>query len=107
MSSCVCPNLIHRLVTFTHFPQILYNTFFNDGILLLRPPFRNLRQAFLSEMVFEGLGVALAGREECEQIFDTSALQSARKVVHGLINEVGTKDKSDYSDRYICRTINI
>lgn len=95
-------NLLSRLFVFAHFPQVLHDVVFDDGVLFLGPPLCDGGQILLPEVFFEGLGVPFVGGEEGEQILDACALQCGREMVHRLICEVSAEDEGDNSDGHVC-----
>ena len=60
-----------------HLSEILGDALLDEGVLLLVPPVGDLGETFLLEELFEGLGIALVGGEEGEQIFDAASLERA------------------------------
>ena len=52
-------------------------------------------------MFIKYFSLPFVGGEKGKKIFDASTFQGASKVIHGLIDEVGTEDKSDHTDRDI------
>lgn len=72
-----------------------------NGVLLLRPPIRYLRQALLSEEFVEGLVLPLVLGEEQQEIFDSALLESAREMVDRLFGEIGAEDDGDNVSRHI------
>lgn len=73
-----------------------------NGVLLLRPPIRDLGQPLLSEKLVEELVLLLVLREEQQEVFDPALLEDAREVVHRLFSEARTEDDGDHVSRHIC-----
>lgn len=93
-----------RFFVFAHGLKILHEAVFDDRILLLCPPFGDLRQPFVPEVLFQVLGLALVRGEERHQIFDAPLLQRCRQVLHRLLSKESSEHNGDSGNGYICTT---
>ena len=70
----------------------------NDRVLAFGPPVCDLRQACLAEVLVEHRRLALVGREEREQILDTTLAEGASEMIHAVVGEIGAEDGRQYAD---------
>lgn len=76
---------LRGIAALDHLREFLGNIVLHESVLLLRPPLSDLRETLLSEVLFQSLRVALVGREEEQEIFDSSTLERSGEIIHGLL----------------------
>lgn len=75
--------LLRRVFVLDHFCELLDQGIFECSVLLLEPPFGDLREPSRSEMFLEVLALALVWGEESEQVFDAALFENCGQMVHG------------------------
>ena len=94
----------HIRVRITVFQVFFYGSddfLLENGVLLLGPPVRDLSQPLFSEKLVKDLILSLVQREEEQEVFDPTLLESAREVVDRVFSDVRTEDDGDNVSCYI------
>lgn len=97
-----CDDIRVGVAVVKHAFQLRDDRLLEGRILALGPPFGDLRQACLAEVLIKRLVVAFGFREECEQVLDAAALEGAGEVLHGLRAQVGAEDERDGVCGQVC-----